>query len=119
MTGSLEELLGAVSGRDLFRRFYEQAVRPLVSGVPHAAALLGEGSEVLGFDDGGSADHDFGPRVQPIGTAPGVGRPVMCAPDTPSQARAPAAFRGCRHKGGGTVVASSRYSELFGERSVR
>ncbi|ABW10158.1 hypothetical protein Franean1_0699 [Parafrankia sp. EAN1pec] len=51
-------------GLDLSRRFYEQAVRPLVQGVPHAAALLGEGSEVLGFDDEVSADHDFGPRVQ-------------------------------------------------------
>ncbi|MCK9900129.1 DUF4037 domain-containing protein [Frankia sp. Cpl3] len=51
-------------GRDLSRRFYERAVRPLVADVPHAAALLGEGSEVLGFDDEVSADHDFGPRVQ-------------------------------------------------------
>ncbi len=55
---------GVVSGLDLSRRFYEQVVRPLVSGVPHAAALLGEGSEVLGFDDEVSTDHDFGPRVQ-------------------------------------------------------
>jgi hypothetical protein len=53
-----------VSGRDLSLRFYEQAVRPLIPGVPHAAALLGEGSEVLGFDDQVSTDHDFGPRMQ-------------------------------------------------------
>ncbi len=62
-----------MSGLDLSRRFYEQAVRPLVSDVPHAAALLGEGSEVLGFDDEVSTDHDFGPRVQlfvPPGVAP-------------------------------------------------
>ncbi|SBW17890.1 hypothetical protein FDG2_0415 [Candidatus Protofrankia californiensis] len=64
MTGRLEGDRGTVSGRDLSRRFYERAVRPLVSGVPHAAALLGEGSEVLGFDDEISTDHDFGPRVQ-------------------------------------------------------
>ncbi len=64
MTGSIEEYRRAVSGRDLSRRFYEQAIRPLVPGVPHAAALLGEGSEVLGFDDEVSTDHDFGPCVQ-------------------------------------------------------
>jgi hypothetical protein len=63
MTGGIEGDRGAVSGLDLSRRFYEQAVRPLVSGVPHSAALLGEGSEVLGFDDEVSTDHDFGPRV--------------------------------------------------------
>jgi hypothetical protein len=60
----MEEILGVVSGRDLSRRFYEQVVRPLILGIPHAAALLGEGSEVLGFDDEVSTDHDFGPRVQ-------------------------------------------------------
>ncbi|UQU61478.1 DUF4037 domain-containing protein [Couchioplanes caeruleus] len=51
-------------GLDLSRRFYEQAVRPLLGDIPHAAALLGPGSEVLGLDDHVSPDHDFGPRVQ-------------------------------------------------------
>lgn len=53
-----------VSGLALSRRFYETAVRPLLGGLPHAAALLGQGSEILGFDDGVSADHDYGPRCQ-------------------------------------------------------
>ncbi|MFI7544030.1 DUF4037 domain-containing protein [Actinoplanes sp. NPDC049599] len=53
-----------MTGIALSRRFYHRAVRPLLGGRPHAAALLGEGSEVLGFDDGVSTDHDFGPRVQ-------------------------------------------------------
>ena len=51
-------------GLDLARRFYEQAVRPLLGATPHAAGLLGAGSEVLGFDDEVSPDHDFGPRLQ-------------------------------------------------------
>jgi hypothetical protein len=67
-----------VNGIDLARAFYRDDVAPRLAGVRHAAALLGEGSEVLGFDDEVSTDHDFGPRVQvflddPAAfTAPGV-----------------------------------------------
>lgn len=53
-----------MSGLGLTRRFYEQVVSPLLANVPHSACLLGDGSEVLGFDDDVSTDHDFGPRVQ-------------------------------------------------------
>jgi hypothetical protein len=52
-----------MSGLELSRRFYEQVVGPLLGGRPHAAALLGDGSEILGYDDV-SPDHDFGPRLQ-------------------------------------------------------
>ncbi|GAA1346028.1 DUF4037 domain-containing protein [Saccharothrix algeriensis] len=52
-----------VPGLDLAEAFYTRAVAPLV-GVPHAACLLGEGSEVLGFDTPRSQDHEWGPRVQ-------------------------------------------------------
>lgn len=55
-----------MNGLDLAGAFYRAAVAPLLSDVPHAAALLGPGSEVLGFDDAVSADHDFGPRVQVV-----------------------------------------------------
>jgi hypothetical protein len=52
-------------GRELSRRFYFEAVRPLLpSDLPHSAALIGAGSEVLGFDTPMSMDHDWGARVQ-------------------------------------------------------
>jgi hypothetical protein len=53
-----------VPGLDLARAFYEEVVARLVGDAPHAAALLGTGSDVLGFDTERSTDHGWGPRVQ-------------------------------------------------------
>jgi hypothetical protein len=53
-----------VNGIEIARRYYVGRVAPRLAGVPHAAALLGPGSEVLGYDDEVSPDHDFGERVQ-------------------------------------------------------
>ena len=54
-------------GLPLCADFYHQAVRPILDdafpGLRHSAALIGPGSEVLGFDTGISADHHWGPRV--------------------------------------------------------
>jgi hypothetical protein len=54
-------------GLELARRFYWEAVRPLLDadfpGLPHSAALIGTGSEVLGFDTPMSSDHHWGPRT--------------------------------------------------------
>lgn len=53
-----------VTGLELNRRFYEELVRPLLSaafpGLSYAAALIGPGSETLGFDTQMSVDHDWG-----------------------------------------------------------
>jgi hypothetical protein len=53
-----------MNGIEIARRYYLDEVAPGLAGTRHAAALLGSGSEVLGFDDEVSTDHDFGPRVQ-------------------------------------------------------
>ncbi|QBI52409.1 DUF4037 domain-containing protein [Streptomonospora litoralis] len=57
-----------VPGLELARRFYWEAVAPVLdrhaSTPPHSAALIGPGSEVLGFDTERSTDHDWGPRLQ-------------------------------------------------------
>jgi hypothetical protein len=53
-----------VPGVELCRRFYAEAVRPLLGDLPHAAARIGGGSDVLGFDTERSTDHDWGPRLE-------------------------------------------------------
>jgi hypothetical protein len=55
-------------GLTLARDFFFEIVQPLLAektpGVPYAAALIGAGSDVLGFDTPVSRDHDWGPRLQ-------------------------------------------------------
>jgi hypothetical protein len=56
-----------VPALEVSRRFYEEVVRPLLDasypGLTYAAALIGSGSEILGFDSGMSMDHDWGVRL--------------------------------------------------------
>lgn len=57
-----------VPGLELAERFYHGVVKPLLDsyfpGLRYSSALLGSGSEVLGFDTPQSRDHDWGPRCQ-------------------------------------------------------
>lgn len=84
-------------GLALCRDFYVESVAPVLAqafpGLAHSAAVMGRGSEVLGFDDELSPDHDWQPRVS-----------VFLAPDDHArradgvrsalQARVPSTFRG-------------------------
>ena len=53
-----------IPGLELARAFYDEAVAPLLGDTEHAAARLGNGSDVLGFDTERSTDHGWGPRLQ-------------------------------------------------------
>lgn len=54
-------------GLELNRLFYSEIVRPLLAArfpdVRYSAALIGYGSDVLGFDTPMSRDHEWGPRL--------------------------------------------------------
>ena len=54
-------------GIELARGYYQNVVAPLLGArwprLPHAAARLGSGSDVLGLDDETSRDHDWGLRL--------------------------------------------------------
>ncbi len=57
-----------IPGLDLGERFYADAVRPILAlafpGLAYSAALIGFGSDVLGYDTPQSTDHRWGPRMQ-------------------------------------------------------
>ncbi len=57
-----------MKGIELSRLFYRNVVRPWLDkafpDLRHDAGIFGYGSELLGFDDDMSRDHNWGPRVQ-------------------------------------------------------
>ncbi|MCC3376332.1 DUF4037 domain-containing protein [Cohnella sp. REN36] len=56
-----------IKGIELCRRFHTEVVEPILSDtnpyLRYSSALIGSGSEVLGYDTEMSTDHDWGPRV--------------------------------------------------------
>lgn len=57
-----------IKGMQLCHDFYFECVAPLLErhfpDIQYSAARIGGGSDVLGFDDQRSTDHDWGPRVE-------------------------------------------------------
>jgi len=79
-----------VPGLELARTFYDdEAIAPVVRDTDHAAALLGSGSDVLGFDTERSTDHGWGPRLQLF-----VERENVATVQETIGARLPEEFRG-------------------------
>ena len=62
------ELPDFIPGLKLSEMFYWEAVKPILDShfpnLLHSAALIGYGSDVLGFDTPISRDHMWGPRLQ-------------------------------------------------------
>jgi hypothetical protein len=56
-----------IPGVEVSRRYFHDAIEPVIARVfpdlRYAAALMGYGSEILGFDTPMSTDHNWGPRV--------------------------------------------------------
>ncbi|MFC6901249.1 DUF4037 domain-containing protein [Nonomuraea dietziae] len=107
---------GFVPGLELSRAYYADVVAPLVADIPHSAALIGPGSEVLAFDTQRSADHDWGPRVL-LFVPPGAAAEAEAA----VEAGLPSFFRGyptvfAQH---GQVRHGVRVAELGGWLSSR
>jgi Domain of unknown function (DUF4037) len=86
-----------IPGLELSRLFYAESVRPLLErwfpGLPHSAALIGDGSEILGFDTPRSVDHDWGPRLQ-VFLADDAAEGLAAQVTEMMAAELPAAFRG-------------------------
>ncbi len=86
-----------VPGLRLAGEFYRDTVRPLLDaefpGLEYAAALIGPGSEVLGFDTERSTDHDWGPRLLLFLGDDDAGR-LAGTVDEMLAGRLPAVFRG-------------------------
>jgi hypothetical protein len=86
-----------IPGLQLSEAFYRETVRPILDaqfpGLAYAAALIGYGSDVLGYDTERSTDHGWGPRCSlflPDADAETYRGPI----DEAMQARLPPTFRG-------------------------
>jgi hypothetical protein len=96
-----------VPGQQLAEAFYTESVEPLLGGIRHSAAFLGGGSDVLGFDDGRSTDHGWGPHLQVFVEPADVEALAGLV-----EARLPAEFRGWPTRYGWDEVAVTHHVEV-------
>lgn len=64
--GNLKEnttMADFIKGRDICKSFYQNILDPVLSNIMHDAVLIGEGSDVLGYDQPVSTDHNWGIRI--------------------------------------------------------
>jgi hypothetical protein len=91
------EMRRFISGRELNRLYYQEAVAPIISAdfpnLRYAAALIGPGSDVLGYDSERSVDHGWGPRLL-LFLADDAHHSVAESISERLSARLPASFRG-------------------------
>ena len=80
---------------------------PLLGAVRHSAALLGFGSDVLGFDTERSTDHGWGPRLQVF-----VAESDVQAVDEVIEAQLPEHYRGWPVRFGWDAVPVSKHVEV-------
>jgi hypothetical protein len=82
-----------LTGAELARAFFTEVVDPILTsrfaGLPFAAARVGTGSDVLGFDDETSRDHDWGVRLSVF-----VPADVVASVDGELAQRLPESFNG-------------------------
>lgn len=64
----MENLPPFIPGIELNRLFYQQVIRALLDkhypGLAYAAGIVGEGSDVMRFDNPQSMDHNWGPHMR-------------------------------------------------------
>ena len=86
-----------IPGRQLNEAYYWEAVRPILDAhfpdLAHSAGLIGEGSDVIGFDTSVSRDHMWGPRLV-IFLPPDEFTATADALDQTLRRRLPLTFRG-------------------------
>ncbi len=72
-----------VPGLELAESFCAKVIEPRLAGLKHSAALIGTGSEILGYDDFRSTDQGWGPGYTSSSKMLASNRPTPLSRDFP------------------------------------